>query len=79
MTIYSPRMEPKIRIEQQAYKPMPKVKSRIAGRLEIEHIEEVMDSLSCLPDFGFNNMIFNEDDEQAKNAGWSILWDFINS
>ena len=51
--IYSPRGEHKIRV---THSPSQKVNiaSKLHKRLELEHIEESIESMSKLPDFGFN-------------------------
>ena len=47
----------------------------MAGRLEIEHIEEIIDRKTSLPDFGYNAINF----EDKENVSWGLFWEFINS
>lgn len=51
--IYSPRGYHKIRI---THSPSQKINiaSKLQKRLELEHIEEAIESMSIVPDFGYD-------------------------
>lgn len=44
--IYSPKGEPRLRLEQPIWKPAPRIVSSLPGRLELEHIEETIDGMT---------------------------------
>ena len=56
--IFSPKGEPRLRLEQPAWKPAPRIVSTLPGRLELEHIEETIENMATQPDFGYNNTMF---------------------
>ena len=50
----------------------------MAGRLEIEHIDEQIENNMAVPDFGFDFLFEKADDEDVQ-SGWALLWDYICS
>jgi hypothetical protein len=50
--VFSPKKDHKIRVRYNKHKNV-RIKSEMVKRLELEHIEECIDSLCVLPDFGY--------------------------
>lgn len=57
--ILSPKGKPVVRIENQINGPTPRVRSTVAGRLELEHIQEQIEAMTVVPDFGFPYLLPN--------------------
>jgi ribosomal protein RSM22 (predicted rRNA methylase) len=53
---------------------MIKIESKLIKRIELDHIQNQIDSLSIIPDFGFSVML-----ERSTQNGWDILRDFLMS
>ena len=59
------------------WKPQPRIVSTLPGRLELEHIEDMIDGMAIQPDFGYNNTVFQKD--MGQRSAWFLLWDFVNN
>jgi hypothetical protein len=53
--------------------PHARVHSQMHKRLELTHINSVVDSINIIPDFGFQNNVMNKDDLRC----WNLFRDFI--
>ena len=51
--MYSPKGNRKIRIEHNASQSI-NIQSNIIKRLELEHIEDAIEKMVVIPDFGYN-------------------------
>lgn len=69
--VHSPKGEKKIRVRFPQHKTI-KIKSDLVKRMELEHIEETMESLAILPDFGYPTMLLD-----AEFKGWEHFSDLI--
>jgi hypothetical protein len=61
--LLSPKGNPMMRLSQPAWQPRPRVRSTVTGRLELEHIEDMLDTMRVKPDFGYNTQAIVEDEE----------------
>lgn len=52
-------------IDMRASQPKPNIRSTVAGRLEIEHIDEQIENNMAVPDFGFDFLFEKADDEDV--------------
>lgn len=74
--VYSPRGDRKVRLE------FPKdtvvnIKSDFIKRLELEHIQESIETLQNVPDFGYPIMLKDNDDETNPMRTWDLFLDLI--
>lgn len=76
--IFSPIGKQSIRIESSANSPRPRIKSTVAGRLELEHITNMVESNEIKPDFGFQNILTSYE-KLRDTSGWIMIWDYIKS
>ena len=54
--------------------------SKFSKRLELDHIEQAIDSMSSNPDFGFSNINFIDDSSQNHgDNGWELMMDFFQA
>ena len=52
-----------------------KIKSTFSKRLELEHIEEAINGMAIIPDFGFENNVMDKEDCR----GWDLFRDFVTA
>ena len=69
--VHSPKGEKKIRVRFPTHKTV-RIQSNFVKRLELEHIEETMESLAVLPDFGYPGMML-----ESEFKGWDHFVDLI--
>ena len=76
--VYSPKGARKVRVTYPKDQQV-RIESTLAKRLELEHIEDTMEALSVLPDFGFEPLFMDGGDEGSVFKGWDLLRDFMQS
>ena len=69
--IFSPSSNKKIKI----FNPKIPIVSTFQKRLELSHIEEMIEQLQGFPDFGYSANNISKD--EIKLNGWNLLRDFL--
>jgi hypothetical protein len=72
--VYSPRGNRRLRINFKNHQKVNKIQSSLVKRLELEHIEDIIEGLSIVPDFGFPLLIYEQ-----EFRGWELLRDHIQN
>ena len=67
-------MTPMYQIEHPVWKASPKIESHLSKRLEVEHIDEVIEQMTTLPDFGYDTEQYT-----SKNVGWNMFWELLTA
>ena len=60
--VYSPSKKVKITVK----KPIAKIISKYSKRLELDHIEQVVEGMAVIPDFGFNITHFAKSEQISE-------------
>ena len=85
--VYSPRGKHKVRIFHPGNHDV-RIESNLIKRMELEHIEDMIDSMSVIPDFGYETGRFDifqyfKDQEYLEKGqepvGWHLFWEYINN
>lgn len=76
--VYSPKGKRKIRIEHKKNQII-KIESNLLKRMELEYIEEAIEKMTVIPDFGYDihmNENLSEEvfDEEAQSKGWQLFY-----
>ena len=76
--VYSPKGKRKIRILHKQDQKI-KIESNLLKRLELEHIEEAIEKMTVVPDFGYDiytheNLSEEVFDEEAQSKGWQLFF-----
>jgi hypothetical protein len=74
--IYGPKGDKKVRLEFPKDKVI-NIKTSFVRRLELEHIQESIETLQQVPDFGYPIMLKDNDDESNYMRTWDLFLDLI--
>ena len=74
--IYGPKGDKKVRLEFPKDKVI-NIKTSFVRRLELEHIQESIETLQQVPDFGYPIMLKDNDDEGNYMRTWDLFLDLI--
>mmetsp|Transcript_34468 Transcript_34468/g.52748 ORF Transcript_34468/g.52748 Transcript_34468/m.52748 type:complete len:152 (-) Transcript_34468:105-560(-) len=74
--IFKEVLNPKKNIKIVVRKPKSNITTKFSKRLELDHIEEMIQGMAVIPDFGFDHQQIQRD---QSISGWELLRDFFLS